>query len=306
MNLKGDVISWYESVDILPPVIVTAPVDSLTIAAGGTATHVRHGHQPRPSGVDLSVAAQWQRHRRSDQCHLCHLQRQFRRTSGSTGSKSAIRKRPSLSGQNDTPTVVLVTATGVFTIEAEDFNYESGKAKPEASVMPYMGDAYNGLSAVFDVDYHNTGATTSADGWTPIYRMGEPITSGTEAEMGANKTVNGAMTRAGAWDMTQNYKIGWIGTGDWGNYTRTFPAGTYDVFAAQSYDGISASQLNWQHRVCHGREHHDSDGRANRYRSMPPGTGAWSRNNLVRMTDNAGNAEDRHLQGGETDHPLDV
>src|SRR4029079_13360051 len=64
------------------------------------------------------------------------------------------------SGQNDTPTVVLVNATGVFNIEAEDFNFESGKTKPAASVMPYVGDAYNGLDAVFDVDYHNTGATT--------------------------------------------------------------------------------------------------------------------------------------------------
>ena len=34
-------------------------------------------------------------------------------------------------------------------IEAEDFNFESGKTKPAASVMPYVGDAYNGLDAVF-------------------------------------------------------------------------------------------------------------------------------------------------------------
>src|SRR4029079_15781748 len=44
---------------------------------------------------------------------------------------------------------------GVFVIEAEDYNYASGKTLPEASVMPYAGGAYADLPGVYDTDYHN-------------------------------------------------------------------------------------------------------------------------------------------------------
>ncbi|MCZ7639961.1 MAG: immunoglobulin domain-containing protein [Verrucomicrobia bacterium] len=43
------------------------------------------------------------------------------------------------------PENVLVTATGVFNIEAEDFDYDGGQTLDVASVMPYMGGAYEGL-----------------------------------------------------------------------------------------------------------------------------------------------------------------
>ena len=172
MAMKGDVISYYGSVDALPPSIVTQPVDSLTIAAGGTGTLSVVASNPGAS----TLTYQWKRNGRN--------------IAGATNASYVISKAGPLdigqywvtvsnpagsvtSGQNDTPTVVLVTATGVFSIEAEDLNYDNGKAKPEASVMPYKGDAYNGLDAVFDVDYHNTGAITAADGWNPpYYRVG--------------------------------------------------------------------------------------------------------------------------------------
>jgi hypothetical protein len=50
--------------------------------------------------------------------------------------------------------------------------------------------------------------------------------------------------RPGTVDMLVNYRIGWIGSGDWYNYTRTVPAGTYHAFAALSQDvGTMSARL---------------------------------------------------------------
>jgi hypothetical protein len=38
----------------------------------------------------------------------------------------------------------------------------------------------------------------------------------------------------GTWTVTANYSIGWAGGGSWQNFTRTFPAATYNVYAALS------------------------------------------------------------------------
>jgi hypothetical protein len=98
------------------------------------------------------------------------------------------------------------------------------------------------------------------------------------------------MTRAGEWTMTANYKIGWVGSGDWGNYTRTFPtpAKTYYVFAAQAYDGVSASQLNSTLGFVTAGVGTTTQTVENVGTFDAQGSGDWSRNNLVAMTDGAG------------------
>jgi len=60
-----------------------------------------------------------------------------------------------------------------------------------------------------------------------------------------NENLGGRLgAERGAWLVTANHKIGWVGDTDWGNYTRTFPAGNYNVYAALSFDGTSADQLH--------------------------------------------------------------
>lgn len=302
MFMRGDAISWYETVDVLPPVIDTQPVDSLTIEAGGSATLSVVAHNPgaaaltyqwQKNGVDIPGAT-------SADYTISNADPE---DIGQYWVRVSNPKTSVLSGQGTpNPTVVLVKATGVFNIEAEDFDHDGGQTEAEASTMPYTGAAYDGLSASFDVDYHNTGATTVADGWTPIYRTGEPITSGTSAEMGANDGGQWGRTRAGEWDMTVNYKIGWIATGDWGNYTRTFPtpAKEYYVFSASSYDGVAAGQVNGAlgfvtAGVGTTTQTVEAIGTFN-----APGTGDWSRNNLVAMTDSAGSIKTVEIGGTKT------
>lgn len=122
-------------------------------------------------------------------------------------------------------TFTVINNPGNFVIEAEDFNYDSGQTKAEASVMPLQSGLYDGLSAVHDVDYHLTANTPDSN----QYRLGEnpntPITP-----------QNGDLDR-GPFNVASNYRIGWVDTGEWYNYTRTFPAGAYNVYAAISKDG---------------------------------------------------------------------
>ncbi len=193
---------------------------------------------------------------------------------------------------------VLVKATGVFAIEAEDFDYDGGQTMAEASVMPYLGGAYAGLGAIHGVDYLSNNGTDS-----PVYRGGTVLEAGTAAPMAQEGTGSQfSMTRMGEWEMTTNYKIGWIDGGDWGNYTRTFPtpAKRYWVFAAQSYDGFGADQLNSNIGLV-------TAGVGTTTQTVQPlgifnsvGTGGWSRNNLVALTDASGAIQTVELEGRNT------
>jgi hypothetical protein len=160
--------------------------------------------------------------------------------------------------------------------------------------MPYLGGAYEGLSAIHGVDYLSNNGTDS-----PVYRGGAVLEAGTAAPMANDMGGQFAITRMGEWEMTTNYKIGWIDGGDWGNYTRTFPspAKKYWVFAAQSYDGFGANQLNSNLGLVTA-----GVGTANqtvqalgRFNSV--GSGGWSRNNIVALTDDAGAIKTVELGG---------
>ncbi|MHB9005843.1 MAG: hypothetical protein ACYDC1_02835 [Limisphaerales bacterium] len=182
-----------------------------------------------------------------------------------------------------------------FLIEAEDFNYEGGKTRPEASVMPYLGLAYEGLNAVFDVDYSSTDTIAPGQGWVPAYRTGDPVADGTTAPL----TVNGGIeANRGTWDVTTNYKIGWVGGTDFYNYTRTFPAGNYRVYSAQSADGYELSGT--MELVSNPSAVNAEQIRVSIGSFQAPETGAWGRNALVPMQDANGNPATVSLSGEQT------
>jgi Carbohydrate binding module (family 6) len=99
-------------------------------------------------------------------------------------------------------------SSGFFTWEAEDYDYDNGQFFDNPQV-----DAYTNLSAVVDVDYHeaNTGGTF-------LYRPNGTATA-VVSDVARSQF-------AGAFD----YNIGYFGAGEWGNYTRHYPAGTYNVW----------------------------------------------------------------------------
>jgi hypothetical protein len=120
-----------------------------------------------------------------------------------------------------------------FVIEAEDFNTGGGQTVAIASTMPYTGNGYSNLNAVVGIDFLRPHQADS-----PLYRFGEtnsvPL-AGYPAVVNVPMDPGPGDFDRGGWDMTVNYKIGWTGGGQWYNYTRTFPAGNYNVYAALSH-----------------------------------------------------------------------
>jgi hypothetical protein len=173
------------------------------------------------------------------------------------------------------------TPAGGFLIEAEDFNYDGGKALPIASTMPYLGNAYTNLAAVMGIDYMRGDVVNDGNNYRYLETNNVP--------MGGNFDTNtldriraqdaGGVT---TWQVTNNYAIGWGGGNvQWYNYTRTIPANKYQVWLSGSYDGRGANQVaGWLEKVTSGATTTNQTveylGRFN-----SPGSGGWGNNTLV-------------------------
>jgi len=182
--------------------------------------------------------------------------------------------------------------TGQFLIEAEDFDYDSGKTKAAASTMPYTGGAYAGLTAVKGIDYNNDDGKDSSS-YRDVGAAGEHV----------NMDAGPGDFNRGSWTMGANYKIGWVGDPDWQNYTRAFPAGDYNIYAALSYDDFDTA-----HRLT-GKMQTVASGAGTATQTYTdlgsfdaPGTGGWGINNLVPMTDSSGSVAKVTLSGTQTLH----
>jgi hypothetical protein len=107
-----------------------------------------------------------------------------------------------------------------FTWEAEDYDHDGGQFSDNPQV-----DAYTNLAVVADVDFHDNNA-----GGTYLYRP-----SGTATEITADTA---RAQFAGAFD----YNIGFFGQGEWGNYTRHYPGGKYNVWGRFACGDANTSQ----------------------------------------------------------------
>jgi hypothetical protein len=189
---------------------------------------------------------------------------------------------------------VVLTLKKSFLIEAEDFDYNGGQHQAVADTMPYAGFAYDGLSAKYDVDYHND----NNDSIT--YRRGGDLAVAGHGASMDNSTGNVLSLQRGAWDVVNNYKIGWINGGDWHNYTRAIPAGSYTAFAALSYGDTSATGLKATlNKVTAGvgttTQTLEALGGFDQ-----AGSGAWGRNSLVALKDGTGAAAVFNIAGPVT------
>jgi autotransporter-associated beta strand protein len=107
-----------------------------------------------------------------------------------------------------------------YTFEAEDFDYGGGHFFDN----PQSG-AYAGLSASSNIDYYSVNSGQGGH----AYRPNPP---GLETEGCTDQP------RLASSPGLQDYDVGFNSGGNWGNYTRTFPAGTYNIYM-RGADGIS-------------------------------------------------------------------
>ncbi|PYM13638.1 MAG: hypothetical protein DME18_08565, partial [Verrucomicrobia bacterium] len=107
-----------------------------------------------------------------------------------------------------------VESTGVL-IEAEDYNFNSGQFADNPAPAGYFGFAATPL-----VDYFDKTDTTFG-----TYRDADEV----DTQSGTD-TVRAKYSDAGATE----YDVGLVEAGEWLNYTRTYPAGNYNVFLRAS------------------------------------------------------------------------
>jgi hypothetical protein len=196
-----------------------------------------------------------------------------------------------------TVTATVYPAPGAFVIEAEDFDYNTGQFNPlagttgqDVNVMPYLGGAYAGLDAAHTVDY---GSNDGED--SPLYR---DLT-------GQNKNMNdnlGGLYGAdrGTFNVTTNYKLGWTDTSDWGNYTREFPEGNFNVFAALSFGGRDADGMRATLALVSDGVGTPDQTLVELGRFLADGSGDWGRNELVPLTNTEGNLQVVSMGGVQT------
>jgi hypothetical protein len=176
-----------------------------------------------------------------------------------------------------------------FVIEAEDFNSGGGQTQAAASTMPYFGGSYSNLSATLGVDYKEGDGNDSRP-----YRP----TLVPNANMDAGP---GDFDRGG-WDLKVNYKIGWIDNGDWFDYTRTFPAGSYNAYVAVSHTDAptSATRIGGTLQLVTGGVTTTNQTLTQLGTFDGPATGGWGLNRLIPLTDASGNAVSLSLSGAQT------
>lgn len=189
---------------------------------------------------------------------------------------------------------------GTFFIEAEDWNYDGGKWNPmkgvadlDVDVMPYLGNAYAGLGAVAGVDYNGDDANDS-----DLYRM--------ELDANGENAVNISASNGrygldrGTFEVTTNFRFGWVGNGEWHNYTRTFKPGNYTVWAALSRAGRDPGLLAASLDLVSGNPATADQTTQPLGTFNGPGTDGWGRNTLVPMKATDGTIANVAMGGVQT------
>lgn len=190
---------------------------------------------------------------------------------------------------------------GTFVIEAEDWNYDGGQYNPfqglaewDVDVMPYVGGAYADLGSVAGVDYFGDDANDS-----DLYR--KELDANGENAVNVIENLGGRWGRdRGTFEVTTNHRLGWVSTGEWQNYTRTFVSTNYNVWGAFSRDGRGPNLVSASLALVSGDITTTNQTTQILGTFSGPGTGGWGRNILFPMMASDGTMANVALGGVQT------
>lgn len=200
----------------------------------------------------------------------------------------------------------------VLYVGAADFN-NNGNHEPAASQPNYRGGAYAGQGATFDIDYNDNGDQTGGDPNAFVYRGFHPDDANV-VEIGQGSNDPNDLDK-GEFTVEANYNLGWTDGGEWLNYTRIFPAATYNAFGEFTKDGFAWNGPNDPNgfsatlyevsnpRTPDGSQEHFVGGQQGLDflgDTWFPGTGNWSSFDLVPFNDSSGNPAQISLAGERT------
>jgi autotransporter-associated beta strand protein len=115
-----------------------------------------------------------------------------------------------VNGNRATNTVSFDTINPAYTFEAEDFDFNSGNYIDNPQT-----NAYAGLNGTAGIDYSNGIPGQGNASYRP---------QGLETENASDEL---RLAYSGG---LQDYDVGFANTGNWGNYTRAFPVGVYNIY----------------------------------------------------------------------------
>ena len=182
-------------------------------------------------------------------------------------------------GLSTSTTLNFDTWSPAYLWEAEDYDHSGG-----AYLNNPAPGAYAELAGIEEIDYHDT----AGDG-DHLYRTaGDRMATTTSGDVPRKKHLDAA---------TVDYKLGWFGGGEWVNYTRNFPAGTYNVYARMA--GAAGAANVTLGRVTAGWGTAEQTV-ATLGTFAFPGTGGWSSFIYQPLTDANGNLVPVTLSGTNT------
>jgi len=158
-----------------------------------------------------------------------------------------------------------------YIFEAEDYNYGNGQTYDNSGTI----NQYAGAAGTDGVDFHNVTAT--GEQWT--YRpQGGALGDQATADVPRLAYLTNSLI---------DYNIGWFNGGDWGNYTRTFPAGKYNIYvraANGNGSAVVATVSSVSGDITTTSQTNTTLGQV----TIPP-TGAWANYTWLPVRDGSGN-----------------
>ncbi len=127
----------------------------------------------------------------------------------------------SVTDSNSVPanaTLNIDTWNPVFQVESEDFDFSSGQYIDNPLPTPpgvAAANSYEGQVGTVGIDEFGASATGHAD-----YRPGDAVATTPVTDTPRRQFTGGALA----------YNVGFLGSGFWQNYTKTWPSGTFNVY----------------------------------------------------------------------------
>lgn len=128
-----------------------------------------------------------------------------------------------------------------FIVEMEDYDYTNAVSgggglyiNNPTPTSTLQANSYFGLEGAADTDYNTSGT------WSTQFRPLDTRNNNVTGDYARQQYLDAQVSDPAARD----WEIDNIGTGDWNNYTRNFPSGTYNVYARVSGNGGTHTQLS--------------------------------------------------------------
>jgi hypothetical protein len=292
--LAGAVVGTFADPGLLPPIITTAPT-SVKYAKGGTiafsvvadsAIPVTYQWFQNKKPIDGATSATLTINN-ADVSHIGDYRVRVTNANGSTTTDDNNSR---------------ARMTGAFVVEAEDFNFDNGQTLAAANTMPLASSLFQGKDGQPGVDLSVNQSTADGGANGNSLRQGW-LQDGTAVPAPDNANadvISDGNAERPDFTLTQNYKIGWGDPNEWFNYTRNFPAGSYNAAIGWSQDGTGVDTTKFALEIVTGDITKPDQATTVVGEITADQTSGWSSNDLIHFKTPGGSTPAAFTLGANT------